>query len=341
MTIEEVQNIAEKGLFPGSKSRVSVLETHISFLILTEQYAFKIKKPVVFGFLDFSTIALRKRYCEEELQLNRRLTPDMYLSVLPVGPDGIGDASAPPVDYALQMRRLDNANEMHLLLQAGKVTPKDMEALAQQLVPFHQAHRLPPDFPYSTEVLICDFSDLFSLETTLESFQLPDFHLLQNWKIEIPAFLRQHEPRILARIRSGYWVEGHGDLHSRNIFLPPGCQPVIFDCLEFSRHLRCMDTLSELAFLCMDLDAHGHPFLGETFLQAYNKQRNCFETTEDVCLFQYFKAYRANIRLKVAALAYLQHEMLEQASLVRNYWRLFRQYMLDLPELHTSNKASV
>ena len=327
MNRKDVHDLVEKGLFPGPTESASLIETHISWIILTKQYAFKIKKPVVFDFLDFSTIELRKYYCEEECRLNKRLTSDMYLQVLPVGKNGIGDEGSYPVDYAVQMRRMENTREMHLLLNAHHVNTGDMEALARLLVPFHQQHRLPPHFAYSVEESVRDFGDLFHVEDALSTYHLPNFHRFEAWKEEVPAFLRQHSGRFQERIAAGWWVEGHGDLHSRNIFLPPQQPPVIFDCIEFNRHFRCMDVLDELAFLCMDLEMHKRADLARAFLNSYKSLWNCFEVPEDTCIFNYFKAYRANVRLKVAILSQQQHLGAKQAHLIHQYWDLLSGYM--------------
>jgi aminoglycoside phosphotransferase family enzyme len=133
-----------------------------------------------------------------------------------------------------------------------------------------------------------------------------------------------------SRVRSGFWVEGHGDLHSRNIFLPKDSEPVVFDCLEFSEHFRQTDVLNELAFLCMDLEFYGRGDLASVFLEAYASHWPCFEKPEDGLLFSYFKAYRANVRLKVALLEIRQHPSEKLVKTALSYWSLLKRYMLDL-----------
>jgi len=330
MTAEEIHRILAEGLFPGIKSNVSLVETHISWVILTDEFAFKIKKPVRFDFLDFSTLELRRHFCEEELRLNCRLAPQMYLRVLPVGIAGIGDEQSPATDYALQMHLMDNSREMDKLLLAGAVDFVDMEHLAALLAKFHLQNQLDTALPYHPSEDAHDFADLFALEADLAALQVPDAGLLRQWAVTVPEFLDKHKSRSAARIRSGFWIEGHGDLHSRNIFLPQNETPVVFDCLEFNAHFRRLDVLNELAFLCMDLEFYGRNDLAEYFLENYMRHWACFENSEDTLLFNYFKAYRANVRLKVALLALRQHpnENLSKSALA--YWSLLKQYVLNL-----------
>jgi aminoglycoside phosphotransferase family enzyme len=330
MSSEDIHRIVSEGLFPGSKKGVSLVETHISWVLLTDEFAFKMKKPVRFDFLDFSTLEQRKHFCEEELRLNRRLSPQMYLGVLPVGAGGIGSEQSPATDYAVQMHRMDNTREMDKLLLANEVSTLDMEHLAGLLAGFHLQNRLDSTLPYQPAEDAHDFADLFALKADLAALKVPDADLLRTWAETIPAFLYKHRSRSEDRIQRGFWVEGHGDLHSRNIFLPQNTPPVIFDCLEFNENFRRMDVLNELAFLCMDLDYYDRKDLAESFLTAYTKLWPCFENQEDQLLFTYFKAYRANVRLKVALLELRQHpnEQLSTSALL--YWSLLKQYVFDL-----------
>ena len=328
MTTESIHRIVSEGLFPGLKTGVSLIETHISWVILTDEFAFKIKKPVRFDFLDFSTLELRRHFCEEELRLNCRLAPQMYLHLLPVGAGGIGEL--PAMDYALQMHRMDNAREMDKLLLANQVSTRDMEQLAVLLAKFHRQNRLGTDLAYQPSEDAHDFADLFSFGADLAALKVPDADLLRTWAETIPVFLYKHVSRSEDRIRSGFWIEGHGDLHSRNIFLPQNAPPVVFDCLEFNAHFRRMDVLNELAFLCMDLEFYGRKDLADVFLENYTRHWACFENAEDPLLFTYFKAYRANVRLKVALMELRQHQNERLSNSALSYWALLKQYVFEL-----------
>ncbi len=328
MTADNIHRIMSEGLFPGLKSGVSLVETHISWVILTDEFAFKIKKPLRFDFLDFSSLELRRHFCEEELRLNRRLAPQMYIQVLPVGIGGIGDGQSPAIDYALQMHRMDNSREMDKLLEVNAVDASDMKHLAALLAPFHLQNRLDTALPYLPGEDAHDFADLYAMESDLAALQAPDAGLLRKWAVTIPEFLNKHKSRSEARIRSGFWIEGHGDLHSRNIFLPKNETPVVFDCLEFNEHFRRLDVLNELAFLCMDLEFYGRKDLADCFLDHYTRHWACFENAEDKLLFTYFKAYRANVRLKVALLELRQQSDEKRSKSALAYWSLLKQYVL-------------
>ena len=296
MTIEQIHRIVSEGLFPDTKLGVSLLETHISWVILTNEFAFKIKKPVHFDFLDFSTLELRRHFCEEEYRL-----------------------------------RMDDSMEMDKLLMAGAVAFSDLENLAVLLAAFHLQHRLAAEHPYHPEQDAHDFAGLFPLESDLAALPVADAERLRIWANTIPAFLAKQSPRLEARLRSGFWIEGHGDLHSRNIFLPKNTAPIVFDCLEFNPQFRRMDVLNELAFLCMDLEFYNRKDLSNAFLERYKRAWACFEKPEDTLLFTYFKAYRANVRLKVTLLELRQHP---NEKLVKNalaYWKLLKEYMEEIP----------
>lgn len=327
MTIEQIKQILSNGLFPGAKTGVSLVETHISWVILSDEFAFKIKKPVRFDFLDFSSLEKRHHFCSEELRLNRRLAPQMYVGLLPISEQGIGVPGAEIVDYAVQMNRMDNSREMDKLLEKDAVVPGDLFALADLLAAFHLQHRLPAQHTYRPEEDAHDFADLFALEGDLIAIQAPDTNLLSRWSLKIPDFLRAHAIRSEARIQNGFWVDGHGDLHSRNIFLPKDKAPVVFDCLEFNPHFRCTDVLNELAFLCMDLEFYGRKDLSVAFLKRYRARWECIEKPEDELLFSYFKAYRANVRLKVALLELRQHPQPALENKARAYWALLKEYV--------------
>jgi len=145
---------------------------------------------------------------------------------------------------------------------------------------------------------------------------------LAGMRTELPQFVERHSQRLLERASSGLWVDGHGDLHCRNIFLTD--PPIVFDCIEFDPHLRRLDVLNELAFLSMDFDFFGRPDLGDALLRFYQKEHPCMTAPADEALFLFFKAYRANVRLKVTLLG--NHATAETTAAMRGYWGLLRKY---------------
>ena len=331
MTTEQLQSVLNAAAFPGATHPAELVETHISWVILTPDFAFKIKKPVAFGFLDFSTLEKRYHFCREEMRLNRRLAPDMYLDVLPValvkGQATIGAAGPEVLDYALQMRRMDNNRQMDLLLAKHLVSAPQLHQLAAVLAAFHRQVRLTGPVVYHPGEHWADFAEIYRFGPDIERWLGPPARTrLQEWRDKLPAFLEQHSARLIERVRRGYWVDGHGDLHTRNIFLPES-GPVVFDCIEFNPHFRQNDILNELAFLCMDLDVRQQPESGETFLQAYDKYWPLFPLPEDRLLFLFFKAYRASVRLKVSLLELRQHGSPVLETQVRLYWRWLERYV--------------
>lgn len=324
MTRSEVEGIVQRGAFPEGCISSRLVETHISWVILTPKFAFKLKKPVRFDFLDFSTLALRRKYCKEELALNRRLAPDTYLDVMSVGFQHgqlqIGGNLETVVDFAVWMRRENDGLQLDRLLQQNKVMPQDLIQLAHQLAAFHRQYALRRPHFEPTE-LEAQFADLFRHEKALIAAVDDDSaaNYLSQMRHSMPIFIKRHAARLVERARMGFWVDGHGDLHSHNIILTQ--PPVVFDCIEFDPLLRRLDVLNELAFLCMDFDFHGRPDLSAAFLDFYKAKHPCMELPEDEQLFVFFKAYRANVRLKVDLMA----QPVRQES-VRAYWKLLRKY---------------
>ncbi|MDX1666340.1 MAG: hypothetical protein R3350_03890, partial [Saprospiraceae bacterium] len=244
MTREQIETILAHKALPGSPRQVKLIETHISWVLLTPRFAYKIKKPINYSFLDFSTMERRKYYCQRELELNRRLTEDIYLQLLEVHCqndrcriDGPGEL----VDHTLQMKRLDNDRQMDRMLVREEVGEKHMRQLARQLADFHRgAEVIEPGI--DPEELHRKFADL-SAQRDFIADQLGDeaAALVDSAVAYSDSFLRARSDRIFERNREGMVIDGHGDLHSKNIFLLD--QPVIFDCIEFNDDFRHLDLL--------------------------------------------------------------------------------------------------
>jgi aminoglycoside phosphotransferase family enzyme len=321
MTTAQIMQLAA-ACAPAGKP-ATLIETHISWVLLTDKWAFKIKKPVQFSFLDFSTLERRHFFCQRELELNARLTSGVYLQVQPVVQRGeailIGQEGT-VIDYAIQMKRLDNTRQMHLLLEQGAVTPTQITQLAKQIATFHaHAHRASPKL--NIEAMQHNFADILKINTFLQQTVGAAAVAIVTQAVQASAaFLSQHEHRIIQRQRQGFVVDGHGDLHAGNIFLLE--QPIIFDCIEFNDALRQLDMLDEIAFLCLDL--HQQPGLEQLFLQEYLQQMPCMETEEDEHIYRYYKRYRANIRLKVACLRAIQQSDAIDRRDIQNYLQLLQ-----------------
>jgi len=285
---------------------VRVAETHISWVLLTGEFAYKVKKPIRLSFLDYSTLERRRWLCEEELRLNRRLAPELYLGVSVIGgtPESprIGGAG-PPLEYAVCMRQFSPADELSALLEAGSVTPDDVAVLGAGIARFHAAAApAPAGSAYGSpdtahRVTMDNFTELRSLPevagwvahlSALES-RLSELHC------ELQSLM--DERRALGRVR-----ECHGDLHCGNVVRWAG-ELTPFDGIEFEPALRFIDVINDIAFLTMDLAERGHLALRRAVLQAWA------ETSGDwtgLPLLPYYEAYRALVRAKVDALRALQ-----------------------------------
>jgi len=297
-----LQALREAGAYPHPVRRIEHLETHISDVFLTGEYAYKLKKPLNLGFLDFSTLERRKHCCEEELRLNRRLAPELYLAVAPI----TGSASSPHIggagpifDYAVQMRQFDQSGMLERLAAQGGLTPAVIDEIADQVAAFHAGlSSAAPESGYGTAAEI--------VGPALQNFEqlrpLVDGEAVRAALRQLGQWTeaRHHEFAGLfeARRQGGFIRECHGDLHLGNMVLIDG-RVRIFDCIEFNPQLRWIDVISEVAFLAMDLIQRGHAGLAFRFVNRY------LEHTGDYAglrLLRYYMIYRALVRAKVAAM---------------------------------------
>jgi len=303
MTKEEIGKLVAKGSFPQSCLDPEIVETHISWVILCDEYVFKIKKPILYSFLDFSTLEKRRFFCGQEVELNRRLAPEVYVDVLPIFERNalfsIGGTEGQVVDYAVWMRRMDGQRQMSVLLKEDKVSKKDIQRLAEEVALFHQ------DATVIHEKDVFDVQQKFNDLDDERSFvkeRLGDaaYRAITKAIKVSDAFIDGHHHLLRSRLQAGCYRDCHGDLHSRNIFLLD--RPVIFDCIEFNDDYRYVDVLNDVAFLCMDLDAYQRHDLSDYFMQVYTTIFPCMKVAEEKKLFIYYKAYRANVRAKVNCL---------------------------------------
>ena len=306
MTEQDVKDIMKKRAFPFKTKDCRFVETHISWLILTDDYVYKFKRPVQYSFLDFSSKETRLRLLHRELELNRRLAPDIYISVLPVNNKNgnlvIEHEGRGSVDNVLLMKRMNEDLQLDLLLRKGLIEKKDMIRVADVLVPFHQdAQRI--ESGDTAEVLWEEFADLMSEMPTIEKSLGSDASSnISRIVGDVRPILESMDDLLRDRHEKGFVIDGHGDLHCRNIIMMD--PPIIFDCLEFSDDLRQLDLLSEIAFLCMDLERFGRDDLSHAFLKYYLEAIPCIDSKDDERLFLFYKMHRAGIQLKISSIRY-------------------------------------
>jgi aminoglycoside phosphotransferase family enzyme/predicted kinase len=301
-----IQALLAPGLYPGKLREVTLIETHISWVLLAGDCAYKIKKPVTLPFLDFGTLAQRKQFCETELLLNRRFAPDLYLGVVaitgtPEHPVWCGEGE--PIEYAVKMRRFDEAGRLDHLCERGELNPVHVSELAQRIVHFHDQAAIAPVTSHfaSPDEILAPVMDNFDglqrlLHGALAQAQLAQLH---DWSRSEFDRLR---PQFLARKTAGRVRECHGDLHLGNIALVDGVI-TLFDCIEFSESLRWIDTASEIAFVYIDLLDHRQPGLASWFLNEWLQASGDHEA---VPLLRFYAVYRAMVRAKVAAIRLAQ-----------------------------------
>jgi len=307
--------LARAEAFPGDSTAsagVEWIQTHISHVYRTGARVYKFRKPVDLGFVRFDTRAERNADCLREVALNRRLAPDVYLGVAPLLASGASPRVGLPAEslasaaheHCVVMRRLADGRDALSLLEAGQLTEAKLDALASLFARFHAAHSLGTPAPFSREewLLRCTRP----VEENLRVLggaerELAATELLARARDRARAFVAEHADRFERRRQDGRAVDGHGDLHLQHVWYErDDADPIAIDGLEFSEVLRRIDVASEVAFLAMDLRYRGAAGLAERFLRSYARESDDFDLYSVV---DYFLAYRAGVRAKVAALA--------------------------------------
>lgn len=293
--------------YPHPVDRIHVVETHISWVVLTGDYAYKVKKPVDLGFVDFSTPARRRRACEDELRLNRRLAASIYLDVVPLcgspRQPRVGEPGEDGFEYAVRMRQFPDDARLDRQLEQGRVSPSDMDEIAGVLAAFHGS--LPAAAPNSCrgepDAVYAPMRDNFAAVgvSLLGTREAGMFRQVEEWTASRFDALRAH---LALRKRDGFVRECHGDLHLGNLARVNG-RILPFDCIEFSESLRWIDVISEVAFLWMDLRAREREDLAYRFLNAYLAATGDYD---GLMLLRFYAVYRAMVRVKVAAIRLTQ-----------------------------------
>lgn len=292
---------------------VEWIETHISWLLLAGDFVYKFKKPLKLDFLDFSTPALRRAACEEELRINRRTAPALYQGLVVLGGTAtslrLQPADAAPVDAepAVRMRRFAQEALLSHLLEQQRLLPSHIDALAQQVAQFHASAAVAtPEQGWGTApAVVAPVQDCLAALQPLVARDLPAMapalQQVAQWCATQGAALA---PVFQQRLQSGRVRECHGDLHLANLVLIDG-QPQLFDAIEFNPALRWIDCVADIAFLAMDLEARGRADLAWRFLNAWLEHTGDYAGLQ---VLQYYRVYRALVRARVAGLRLAQME---------------------------------
>jgi hypothetical protein len=315
---ELIAALADAAIYPHPVKGLHVVQTHTSCVALTGEVAYKVKKPVDFGFLDYSTPDKRRALCEVEIRLNQRLCPDVYLDVVPLvrTPDGLRfGVEGPVVDWAVRMRQLPESDMLPVRLRSDAVTLEQVERIAGLLASFHarSPEHAVDRFGSPDQISENVLENLSGLLPLVGAELSPDQLAALGGYAE--RFLSERRELFEQRVRSGHIRDGHGDLRAQNLCLFPGLQDgvQIFDCIEFNDRFRYGDVACDLAYLAMDLDLAGRRDLRETLISAY--EREAKDRVLRVVL-PFYLCYRACVRGKIALFAAAEEEVppLERAE---------------------------
>ncbi len=328
-----IEDLLRPASLPDPTREVRLIQTHISMVLVADDFVYKIKKPVDFGFLDFSTLELRRRYCGEEVRLNQRLAEDVYLGVIPVvrqeGGDRLG-GEGEIVDYAVRMRRIPEQRLMRALYERGELSEHHLEQTARVVADFHRrAER-------SSAIDEFGSRESFKVNTD-ENFEQTrpyvgrtidreDYEKIRDWTEE---FFRERSWLFEERVSKGGIRDCHGDLHMEHVCLLDQERVAVIDCIEFNDRFRYTDTLADIAFLLMDLEYRGGWGLADYLWERY--ARRAGEKGMEL-LLTFYKVYRAYVRGKVLSFQ-LEDQGIsraakeEAARTARSYFALARSYI--------------
>jgi len=293
------QSLKNPKFYGKDVNSVELIQTHISYIALTGKYAYKIKKPVNFGFLDFSTLEKRKYFCEEEVKLNKRLCPDIYLGVVPITQNDDNfelSGKGKVVEYAVKMKEFPQEKIMTKLLEKDKIDEEILDRICDILDNFYEKSKRSKEINNYGSIKTIKKNIDENFDQTKEAINVAISKENFNYiKIVTNQFLSQKKDLFKKRIKNGFIRDCHGDLHSGNIVVSNN-KIFIFDCIEFNKRFRYIDIASDIGFFAMDLDFQGHPYHSCYFINKY------VEKTKDFGIFEilnFYKCYRAYVRGKV------------------------------------------
>ncbi len=334
---EVIQALLNPQIYPDKTTRVDLIQTQTSFVLLAGKYVYKIKKAVNLGYLDYTTLEKRHHFCRQEVELNRRLSPEAYLGVVPVsgrqGQLNLGGQGR-PLEYAVKMLHLPQECMLNVLLDRNRATPEMLGRVAAKLVDFHARAATNQEisnfgtlesFRVNTDENFSQTEKYFGLTITPAQFnRIRDY--TNQTLIETSALFSQ-------RVAAGRIRDCHGDLHSQHICFNENLS--IFDCIEFNNRFRYCDVASEIAFLAMDLDHFGRADLSRGFIESYVRMSADHQIND---LLKLFKCYRAYVRGKVGSFKYddpyiSEAERKQSQEIARSYFDLAQAYARPKPLL--------
>jgi aminoglycoside phosphotransferase family enzyme/predicted kinase len=327
-----LKSLLKPQAYPEPTTTVQLLQTHISFILLTDQFVYKIKKAVDFEFLNFTTLDRRRFYCDEEVRLNRRLCPDIYLGVVelresPSGACFYGDGRI--IDYAVKMKRLPDEKMLHRLLDRNDLGEADIRRIARTIGEFHLKAERSDEINRIGGIagIRRNWEENFQqlVEFVGRTLTKGDLEIIRTW---VEQFIINQEELFNRRATQGFIRECDGDIHLENICLAE--KVYIFDCIEFNRRFSCSDTAADISFLLMDMEYHYRNDLAKLLLEEYIKVTQDYELPQ---LVDFYKLYRAVVRGKVTSFLLQDQTILPENKILagdhaRRYFRLARGYIL-------------
>ena len=329
-----IDDLMHPSAFPETTKKITLAQTHISNVFIGDKFVYKIKKPVNFGFLDFSTLEKRKYYCNQEVELNSRFSQDVYLGVYPVTFDGTKHAingKGEVVDYAVKMRRLSDEDLLKSRLKKDTVTSNDIKRIAEAIAAFHKRAKRSKEIDAFGKIdavrLNTDENFQQTAEFVGDSISKKQYEALKKWTDE---FYKKHQELFAQRIKNGNIRNCHGDLHMEHICLTDPI--IIFDCIEFNDRFRYIDTASDIAFLLMDLEFNGAKTLSEQLHEIYLSYIDEKDDDLTIQLINFYKLYRAYVRGKVTSFilndaAVPEDKKIEARATAQRYFALAHSYI--------------
>ncbi len=328
-----LKDLMDPSTYPNRPQDVKLIQTHLSWVFLAGDVVYKVKKPVDFGFLDFTTLEKRRFFCSEEIRLNRRLCPEIYLDVVPIGKDkGHYRVEAPgeAVEWAVKMKRMPDDGLMSALIKRDEIEKRDIENICEILVPFYQRAKAPEDKLWLGGIDVVRENCVENFTQTEDFagkvFPRETFEEIRRFTL---SFLEKEEALFEQRQKGGWVVEGHGDLYSANICFDRKQDKIyIFDCIEFNERFRYGDVVADVSFLSMDLDFLGLCDLSAYFIELFRQKSG---DNELLRLLDFYRCYRAYVRGKIGCFTWASPEVDEKTrnlslEMAKRYFQLALRY---------------
>ncbi len=330
-----IASLCDSSIYKHKVKGITVIETHISWVLLTGTYVYKIKKPIKFSFIDFSTLEKRKFYCHEEIRLNTRLAPKLYIGVVSITGSDLNPSfqqSGDVIEYAVKMRQFPQHSLLSYLSAHNQLTQQIIDYIAREIADFHmRIENVPVNEELGTPEDIYHWvTDNFTqIEANLVNHG--DFEVLKDINTWAEKEFHNRYTKLQQRRASGFIRECHGDMHLGNMVLIED-KVTIFDGIDFNKHLRWIDVISEVAFVTMDLSDRGHSEFSNRFINLYLQYTGDYAGLN---IYKYYLVYRAMVRAKVALLRIAQKHLSQTDK--KNIQKEFRSY-IDLASRYISNQ---